>query len=194
MSVHPLVTSGYLVTEAGGGTAYNITGDCSFIFQPASTFVIPFNKPIFYLILAEIKSRIDSELLITNGYSADYGDVDDFDPASRVYPCVFLEYPEEIGKNENENIHNRYTVTTPLTFRVISALSNSDFDRTAMNIVSDLGHFMADSLESLQAVGMVQSDYINFETAPRNNKAYPIEVSVNFSIQYRRQKEAPYLT
>ena len=128
------------------------------------------------------------------GYNFTWGDLDDYDPASRVYPCAFFSYNEEDGVDEDDNSVEHYTNYFDFIVRII--VNNTiNVDTSLNNAEDDFKRLLALQTEALCAVGML--DYQFISAGPRtytNVRKYPGETTITFRINYRQQQISPSLT
>lgn len=148
--------------------------------------------PVWNTIIANIKTQIDL-MTIANGFSYDYGSIDEHDPSLRTYPAVFLLYNEETGYNEEENEIFKYTCSHELTVRVIGE-TGTDLDKIMLLYRSDFNKMFNDERETFEAIGMDEAEYLGSTANFRHVKAYPIVIDMRYMIHFNRQKKNPYLT
>lgn len=150
--------------------------------------------------LIPIKTRITNKIIelipnmtIANGYSRDYGSVNEYDPDSRSYPAYFTDAQLETGFIDESTVIDRYTVASPFTFRVMINTA-SDLDQQLDFIISDFGRLMASYKQNLQDLGMIEYEYTEYDFNYTNMQAHPAEIIHTWTIQYRRQKIEYFLT
>ena len=132
-------------------------------------------------------------MTIANGYSQDFGDVNDWDPASRVYPTTFIDSTNEVSLLDEDNVVDRYTVNA--TINIKNQLETAaDINKAAQQCVLDFGKMFKDNLSTLKAVGLITWDYVDSDIPYTLIKARPSEIIHNWEITYRRQKSSPYLS
>ena len=129
-----------------------------------------------------------------NGFNYDYGDIDDYYPASRVYPCVFINFPTEESINEDSNTTECYTNDFNTAFKIIIAPAAVAVDTYLDKVEDDFKHMMADQTATLRAAGIIDYEYIDSERTYTNVRTYPAHITINFKIRYRQQQTNPSST
>ena len=128
------------------------------------------------------------------GFNYDYGDIDDYYPASRVYPCVFINFPNEEGINEDANVVDKYTNDFNVAFKVIIAPAAVAVDTYLDKVEDDFKQMLAEQTASLRATGIIDYEYIDSERIYTNVRTYPAYITMNFKLRYRQQQTAPAST
>lgn len=148
--------------------------------------------PILINIINQIKTIIPL-MTIANGYQYNHGSVNQYDPASRTYPASFLEFPDEEGADEDEEVIERYVTNTQLNIRTIVPTS-ANLDQDIQNVISDFGLMFHSNLATLQTKGLIVPDYLGSSVIYTLCTAYPAETITRWNLKYRRQKSDPYST
>lgn len=138
--------------------------------------------------IAIISAGVDS-MAIGTGFNFNYGPVDIHDPASRVYPQVFLEFGEELPTGVQ--MAGKITSSIPLTFRVIVAKGVGAIDAEISAVADDLKKLMDSLQPALSAVGMLYHDLVSIVWKPRLVRAYPAELNMIFNLVYRQSRTNP---
>lgn len=138
--------------------------------------------------IAIIAAGVDT-MSIGTGYNFNYGPVDIHDPASRVYPQVFLEYGEE--SPAGVQMAGKITNSVPLTFRVTLAAGAGLIDTEIAKVTDDIKKMMEALQATLSGVGMLYHDFVSATWKPRLVRAYPAELSVIFNLIYRQDRANP---
>jgi len=147
--------------------------------------------PIKTKIINKIKTLIPL-MTIANGYSRDYGSVDEDTPANITFPATWLEYPLDEPLEDNLVIE-RDTVILPLMFRVWIDTA-ADLDEEMAEVNADFSKMFADNEGALQTEGMIKADYAGEETGYTLCAAHPSQTVIAYNIMYRWQKLQPYQT
>lgn len=142
------------------------------------------NIPIISKIVEKIEVLIDTYMLQSNGFSLDYGSVNEYDPSERTYPAVFIEYPEEIDQGA-QGLERVYEETDVL-FRVMVA-STADLAKSANWVITDFAYLFKSFEGTLKVEGLVMYDFVSAEIKYTNISAYPIEVHIRYRLMYRRK-------
>jgi hypothetical protein len=150
-----------------------------------------FDRPIFFRIVDKLKTLIRSYMTQANGFSLDYGSVDQYNPAERIYPAVFIEYPETSALEDDFQVIERDSETTDINIRVI-AETTADLDKTAFWIVNDFGFLFESFKGTLKVEGLEQYDLMGSEVEFTNSSKYPVEVVMTYRLKYRRQNDDLY--
>lgn len=163
------------------------------IYRPFYTIprYADYDKPILWRIVDKLKSLIQSYMTQANGFSLDYGSVDQYNPALRLYPAVFIEHPESEALEDDFQVIERDSETTELKIKVM-AETTADLDKTAYWIVNDFGFLFESFKGALKIEGLEQYDLVNSEVEFKNIGQYPVEVSMIYRLKYRRQNAALY--
>lgn len=127
------------------------------------------------------------------GFNYDWGDLDDYIPASRVYPCAFFNFQEEEAINEEDNVVEKYTNDFNLVIDVIVD-DTAAVDTYLDNAEDDFKHMMADETATLRAAGMLDYEYIDSSREYTNVRKYPGKMTLTFKIRYRQEQTAPATT
>lgn len=143
------------------------------------------NVPIFTLIIDKLKDLINTYMTQANGFSLDYGSIDEHDPGSRTYPSVKLVYPEAESLEDEYQVHDRFTEQAEITIKV-SAATTADLDKTAHWIVADFGFLFQSFRKTLKAEGLLDYKYIGAEIVFTKIAAYPVDINIKYSLKYRR--------
>lgn len=147
-------------------------------------------KPIFFAIIDKLEDLINDYMTTANGFSADYGSVNQFNPGSRTYPAVFLEYPESMAE-EDLQVIERDTEETEIIIRV-QAPTSADLDKTAFWVVGDFGYLFESFKNTLKVEGLIQYDLIGSQIDYTECSEYPVEVIMTYRLKYRRQNNDLY--
>jgi hypothetical protein len=132
-------------------------------------------------------------MTIANGFNFNWGDIDDYIPASRVYPCSFLHFTDEIAIDEDSNTVDHYTNDFELTFETMinnTGAADANMDQCE----DDYKHLMADLTTTLRAAGMIDYTYLSSERTYTNVRAHPGRLRVTFNIKYRQNQFTPSST
>ena len=144
-------------------------------------------------LIATLKTAIGN-MTPAIGFNYDYGDIDDYYPASRVYPCVFINFPTEESINEDSNTTECYTNDFNTAFKIIIAPAAVAVDTYLDKVEDDFKHMMADQTATLRAAGIIDYEYIDSERTYTNVRTYPAHITINFKIRYRQQQTNPSST
>ena len=144
-------------------------------------------------LISALKTAIGN-MTPANGFNYDYGDIDDYYPASRVYPCVFINFPTEESINEDSNTTECYTNDFNTAFKIIIAPAAVAVDTYLDKVEDDFKHMMADQTATLRAAGIIDYEYIDSERTYTNVRTYPAHITINFKIRYRQQQTNPSST
>lgn len=139
-----------------------------------------------------IRAGVDA--MATPTYNFAYGLPDVVPVVDSGAPLVYLETPDEAGLPAENHPVGRYSIDSPLTFRVLVPRPGAGvtIDDQVMKVVSDFKLLMHSLHDSLKAAGGFQySDFVSASKAYRLVAAYPAQVTVNFNIRYRQSKSAP---
>jgi len=132
-------------------------------------------------------------MTIANGYSRNYGTVDQDTPASINYPAVWLEFPEDEPIDEDIEVIERDTVNLLTMFRV-RINTASDLDEEMGDINADFSKMFADNLGALQIEGMIDYRYAGENTGYNLIAAHPADIVIAYNLSYRWQQKYPYQT
>jgi len=172
MGIPALITMGI---GPGGSIKYVMTGGLDI----GSVF------PIVTLITNRITSLINNEMTQANGFSQDYGSVNEYDPDARTYPAVFYEYPEEETIDQGFTVGNRVSETTTFGIRV-QAATGSDLEVVTDRIIADFNKLFAEFQGDLKNKGLIDYDYLGSTKEKPTVASYPVELVMNYSLSYRR--------
>lgn len=151
------------------------------------------STPIIDSIMGQIKTQI-ATMTKANGYSVDYGSINEHDYTARTYPAVFLRVPNEYAETEDEDQqYGRYSVHAPLEIEVRCETSK-DLNKTVMKIRNDFAKMYVDDEAVLRAAGLLRSVYVGSSIKNRLISAYPVTIILNYILYHRRQRTNPYLT
>lgn len=150
------------------------------------------DKPIVINIIDQIKTQIAS-MTEANGYTMDYGSVDEHDPDSKTYPVTYLDFQTEDYESEDEGMAGYYESMTSLNLKVV-ADSVTDLDFKAQQIISDFTKMFNDNLPTLQTKGLHRYHFDASQSNYRFINSYAITALISFTLYHRRQKAAPYQT
>lgn len=150
-----------------------------------------YNTPIFTLITNKITTLINTYMTQANGFSLDYGSINEYDPVSTTYPAVFYNYPDEDDLDSDFDVENRYSESTIMTFRVVAPTS-TDLEITSDQVIADFNKLFAEFQYTLKKQGLIDYCYITSEKEKRPVKAYPIDLSMDYELKYRRVMDDIY--
>jgi hypothetical protein len=128
-----------------------------------------------------------------NGYNFDYGSVDEYDPGSRSYPAVHLQWNEEDSPDNPERLAGYYEVFARLFIRVTPPTSN-DLDKTMYLIRSDFDKLFYDNAEAFRVKGLGRAEPTASANEYKLISAYPTTILLSYLLHHRRQKASPYST
>jgi len=149
-------------------------------------------NPIETKIINKIKTLIPL-MTIANGYSRNFGSVDEDTPANIVFPATWLEYPEDEPLDEELSVIERDTVYLGLMLRVwLNTAANLDEEMGEIN--ADFSKMFADNEGDLQTEGLIKADYAGANKTFRLVTAHPAEIIISYILMYRWQKKYPYQT
>jgi len=144
--------------------------------------------PIPYSMLSIISAAVDA-MSVSGGDNFDYGPVDIFDPARRIYPQVYLEYTDESPAGTQMAGHT--TQGIDLTFRVLIAKGAGAIDAEIAKVLDDVKRLINSLQASLSAVGVLYIDPVSAHWEPRLVAAYPAQLSATFRFVYRQLRANP---
>jgi len=145
--------------------------------------------PIFTRIINEVKSLIETYMTQANGFSQDYGSINEDDYTARTYPAINFEYPEELELPDD--MINRDSVRTEVHIRVMLE-SEADIEVASQRVVSDFNLFFQSFRGTLKNKGLILYDYLGCEYEDKLITAYPRDVILKYSFKYRRIIGDPY--
>ena len=149
-------------------------------------------KPIILNIMDEVKSKI-GDMTIANGYKFNYGSVDNFNPKTRTYPAMFLQWSEEENPDDPEQLAGYFVVFARLFIRVMPATS-ADLDKTMYLIRSDFNKLFYDNREAFRVKGLGKAEPTASANEYKLISAYPTTIFLSYLLHHRRQKLSPYST
>jgi len=184
------ITIGAVTLSGTGTVAIDITGTGAITLGAITLSGVgqindPANIPIYTLIVNKIRDLINTYMLTSKGFSQDYGSINNYDPETRLYPAVLLEYPDEEDLENAFDVVDRRSERTEITIRTL-ATTTADLTKTAQQIIQDWGFFFESFQNTLKTVGLIQYDFTDTEMIFHNDTSYPIEVVVRVSLKYRR--------
>lgn len=141
--------------------------------------------PVLKKIVDRITVLINTYMTQAEGFSLDYGSINEYDPDSRTYPAIFYEYPEEESLDESFQVGDRYSQTTVLGFRVMMA-TGVDLEIITDRVIGDFNKLFAEFENDLKSNGLIDYSYIGTEKLKHEITAYPVGVQINYELKYRR--------
>jgi len=148
---------------------------------------------IYTNIITELAAAIDG-MTKAGGYNYNYGATDVFNPASRVYPQVFIRFPEEVGREVDGETVNSYTADSEIEFEVIIDDTETFPDTMMDKVVEDFKRLLEADHDTLQTKGMIVADYIDNVREYTNVRERPGKVKITFNIAYRVKRTNPSVT
>jgi len=148
---------------------------------------------IYTDIINQLATAIDG-MTIAGGYNYNYGPADEFDPASRTYPQVFIRFPEEVGREVEGEVVNSYTADSEVEFEVVIDDTETYPDTMMDKVVEDFKRLLEADHDTLQTKGMVVADYIDNVREYTNVRERPGKVTITFNINYRVLRTNPSVT
>ena len=148
---------------------------------------------IYTDIIGELATAIDG-MTIAGGYNYNYGPADVFDPASRVYPQVFIRFPEEVGREPEEEVVNQYVADSEVEFEVIIDDTESTADEMMDNVVEDFKRLLEADHDTLQTKGLIVADYLDNVREYTHVRERPGKVTITFNLNYRVKRSNPSVT
>lgn len=148
---------------------------------------------IYTNIINQLATAIDG-MSVAGGYNYNYGPTDVFNPASRVYPQVFIRFPEEVGREVENEVINTYTADSEVEFEVIIDDTETYPDTMMDKIVEDFKRLLEADHDTLQTKGMIVADYLSNTREYTNVRERPGKVKILFNINYRVSKTNPSVT
>jgi len=149
--------------------------------------------PIWEQITNEIKTAIQA-MSVGGGYNFDYGDVDDYLPASRVYPAVLTRFPTQTAIDAD--MVDKITHDTDIMFTVLfsSTETSTSRDDAIDKAIDDFKRMFSAYLNTLRPVGMISYTYTGAERRYTLVAARPCEVDIKFKILWRQNRNTPSTT
>jgi len=141
--------------------------------------------PILTRIVDKITVLINAYMLQSNGFSQDYGSVNEYIHGDRTYPAVFYSYPNSDDLGDERDMENRYSEETPFTIEVISS-TEADLEVVSDRVISDFKKLFAEFQKTLKVEGLVDYRYMGTEKEKREVKAYPLSTKMTYLLKYRR--------
>ena len=147
-------------------------------------------KTIFSTIMSQITTLITGQMTQANGFSKDYGSVNNYDITAATYPAVYYEYPNEDDIESPEL--NRYSVDSLVTFRVVNP-TGTDLEVVSDRTTADFNLLFGQFRETLKAVGLIDFEYLGTVCNKQAIKDYPVVTRVQYRLKYRRIMSTPYV-
>ncbi len=178
-----------------GGTYYwRMKDSVTALWSETFTYSIASSTlPIWEQITNEIKTAINA-MSVGGGYNFDYGDVDDYLPGSRVYPCVLTRFPTQTAVDAD--MVDKITHDTDIMFTVMfsSTQTSTSRDDAIDKSIDDFKRMFSAYLETLRAVGMISYTYTGADRRYTLVAARPCEVDIKFKILWRQNRNTPSIT
>ena len=143
-------------------------------------------------IISTLETAIDAMTTPTFNYS--YDNVNENRPASKTYPSVIVNFPEEIARDPDINMIDSYSVDTEVLFEVTVDDAVADTRLYMDNVLEDFKRLLEDEHDNLQLDGLVVGDLISADQKFSNVRQRPGTITIIFSMFYRVKRSDPSLT
>lgn len=151
--------------------------------------------PVWKAITSAIETAVGL-MNIAAGYNYDYGSLDTYKHISRTYPAVFIKFSEEDGLTGDGTWVDKISTRSLVDFEVIlsSTQTSTGIDAAVDKVADDFKRMFHANLATLQAVGMLDYDYIKTTRVYSLNKTYPVTVTNQFAVNWRQSRITPSTT
>lgn len=149
-----------------------------------------------YPIITKITNQIETligTMTTLAGYNYTYGTVNQFTPASRTYPAVFISAVTEEVDGDEDVIINEYPKTAVVDIDVVIQ-SSTYIDRSAFLCRADFDKMFFDNRATLNAQGLVETKYIGSEKEYTLVNRYPVKIKLKYLLHFKVKKNNPYNT
>jgi len=144
-------------------------------------------------ITSEIDALIDA-MTVLGGYNFDYDNVNQLKPASRTYPFVKTEYPEDEYLDPDDQMVDSYSSGLQAIFTVMVDDTVSPPALALSRVLEDFQRLMEAGHATLQTKGQIVGDLISNNRNYTQIRKRPGFIEMEWRLFYRVKRSDPSVT
>ena len=128
------------------------------------------------------------------GFNSNYDNVNEYRPASKTYPSVMIDFPDETYRPSDQQVINSFSGDVEVIFIVTVDDSTANVDEALDDVIEDFKRLLEDEHTNLQTKGMTVEELEETSREYTHTRKRPGVVTKKFNFFYRVQRSDPNLT